>query len=964
MDVLCGISAESLYDPTHPSARQLWSTDIKASEYYVEMVERRFDADNIVARVATLLQRCTRTGQCTPNDESILNSIDLNITRIMLWAENQCKRAKGHDWSPLLATAGRTVIAAKWNLSNIMTGRTTLPMNVSRDEAITKARSQIKDAYSLLRKVQKNAKQIRETFLEDRATHLEETRAITKAAALRQLISAERSSSIFKRLGIWFKGKEYTSMDRMLVPDDPEDLQNTTWSSVIEAQALFEVLTKNCQKHFQQAEATPFVTGPIAEKIGPFDDNEYCDAVLEGRFDFEELAECTEVQDFVRGLQYPDTASPTPLIGTTLDEEGFISAIAHTRERTSSSPSGRHYGHYRALLRKPTILGIIAALANFCFNWGVTMARWKKVIQPQIPKDKGTPRINQIRRITLIEADLNISLSELFGRRLMDNAEKYNLLHPHQFGSRKGKMSISAVLLKRVSYDVIRQTRMDAIVFDNDASACYDRIIPSMAAIASRRAGMPRAAANAFLNVLLFMTYFVRTAYGVASQGYSNLTQWLLGVMQGAGHSGALWALVSSIMLDQMKKADGAEFHSPYPKTESCKRNGEAFVDDTTLWTVRLGQFFLTLVDMMCKTAQRWERLLYATGGALNLMKCFWYGVQWSFTPSGVPYMEKIKDADPDIALSSGADFDTTYNIQRIETTKGMRTLGVRLAPNGNDLDEFKYRMDEATTMRDRLKVAPLYREHVGIGFRAIWRMKLQYPLGATCFSRKQCNKIQARYLPTFLYKMGINRTTSTAVRHGPHTLGGMDIFHLETEQAVQHVKLLVSHLRHDDDIGRMIQTSIDHLQLQAGTSWPVMSRAGKKVRQYTDPCYASHTWEFLDGINSHVLLEPKTWMHPQRTGDSFIMEDAANIPGIKRIDLVHVQRVRLFLGVTTCADITNSAGTAICEWALNATNNPRQSMICFPRQERPSASNVLATWRRVIRTCYSAAAFRTLCCK
>jgi hypothetical protein len=139
-------------------------------------------------------------------------------------------------------------------------------------------------------------------------------------------------------------------MDRMLVPDDPDDLQNTTWSSVIEAQALFEVLTKDCQKHFQQAEAAPFVTGPIADKIGPFNNNEYCDAVLEGRFDFEELAECMEVQDFVRGLQYLDTASPTPLIDTMLDEEGFISAIAHTRERTSSSASGRHYVHYRALL--------------------------------------------------------------------------------------------------------------------------------------------------------------------------------------------------------------------------------------------------------------------------------------------------------------------------------------------------------------------------------------------------------------------------------------------------------------------------------------------------------------------------------------------------------------------------------------------------------------------------------------
>jgi hypothetical protein len=84
-------------------------------------------------------------------------------------------------------------------------------------------------------------------------------------------------------------------MDRMLVPDDPDNLQNTTWSSVIEAQALFEVLPKDCQKHFQQAEETPFVTRPIADKIGPFEDNEYCDAVLEGRFDFEESTKSNEL---------------------------------------------------------------------------------------------------------------------------------------------------------------------------------------------------------------------------------------------------------------------------------------------------------------------------------------------------------------------------------------------------------------------------------------------------------------------------------------------------------------------------------------------------------------------------------------------------------------------------------------------------------------------------------------------
>ena len=124
----------------------------------------------------------------------------------------------------------------------------------------------------------------------------------------------------------------------------------------------------------------------------------------------------------------------------------------------------------------------------------------------------------------------------------------------------------------------------------------------------------------------------------------------------------------------------------------------------------------------------------------------------------------KTKPDDPEIQLTSGADLHTRHTIQRINITKGMQTLGVRLAPNGSDTDEFNHRLTEATKMRDKLKLAPLNREHVGVGFCSIWKMKLQYPLGATCFTHKQCNQIQARYLPTFLSKMGINRTTATAV--------------------------------------------------------------------------------------------------------------------------------------------------------------------------------------------------------
>ena len=59
----------------------------------------------------------------------------------------------------------------------------------------------------------------------------------------------------------------------------------------------------------------------------------------------------------------------------------------------------------------------------------------------------------------------------------MDNAEQFGLLHKGQYGSRQGKMSISAVLLKRLSYDIIRQSRMDACMFDNDAVCLKQKFI-------------------------------------------------------------------------------------------------------------------------------------------------------------------------------------------------------------------------------------------------------------------------------------------------------------------------------------------------------------------------------------------------------------------------------------------------------------------------------------------------------
>jgi hypothetical protein len=279
----------------------------------------------------------------------------------------------------------------------------------------------------------------------------------------------------------------------------------------------------------------------------------------------------------------------------------------------------------------------------------------------------------------------------------------------------------------------------------------------------------------------------------------------------------------------------------------------------------------------------------------------------------------------------------------------GKHTLGVRLAPDGNDRDELKYRQQQATKMQQKIAAAPLGREYIGIGFRAIWQAMIQYPLGATCFTDKQCSTIQAKYLPTFLSKMGINRATATAVRHGPTTMGGMNIFNLHTEQGIQKTKLVLAHLRKNDAVGRMLSTSLDHLQLQAGVSWPVLSKPGHLQRKYVDACYLSHLWEFLDSINSNLHLDPDTWLYHQRQHDTFIMEEFSQLPDIRPIDLVHAQRCCLYLGITTIADITTSNGQTICAWALNGSDPPRQPILQYPRQSKPSPP-IWKTWNKLLR--------------
>jgi hypothetical protein len=174
------------------------------------------------------------------------------------------------------------------------------------------------------------------------------------------------------------------------------------------------------------------------------------------------------------------------------------------------------------------------------------------------------------------------------------------------------------------------------------------------------------------------MKYHMKSAFGTSPDSFQS-TEFLtiLGMWQGSAAVGAFWGLVSSMLFRVLQQRyQPTRFPSPDPQIYT-EHHGEAFVDDTTLWMMSMTASLPIVLETMQIKAQGWERLLWTTGGALNLKKCFWYGVHWDWTKTGKPQM--VLDANNDelqIQLTEGANHHVTSVIKCVEVNTGRRTLG------------------------------------------------------------------------------------------------------------------------------------------------------------------------------------------------------------------------------------------------------------------------------------------------
>ena len=190
------------------------------------------------------------------------------------------------------------------------------------------------------------------------------------------------------------------------------------------------------------------------------------------------------------------------------------------------------------------LLNLHITLLNYALTWGYSYTRWKKIANAILIKDPGVIKIHQTRVIHLYEADYNLAIG-IKWRAEVFRAETLKLLHNGQFGSRPKRNAIDPVIIEELQFELSRLTRRTIAQTNYDATACYDRIIPNLAVLASRRFGVPTAVTASNARTLGGASYHIRTELGVAADGYWHSKETpIFGTGQGSANSPAIWCFI------------------------------------------------------------------------------------------------------------------------------------------------------------------------------------------------------------------------------------------------------------------------------------------------------------------------------------------------------------------------------------------------------------------------------------
>jgi Reverse transcriptase (RNA-dependent DNA polymerase) len=982
-------------------ARVLKTGNPEAVSTYLTHMTEYYTTHNMIKRINKLHKKHRNFSD--DKLSSLLEKWDRDQGRAMQLAEGKTghSKLKKHYWSPTLRNAG--ILCRYWNIqkrakteNRDMTDITRRLQNMVQQHdptfsfpmrqgvmTVHELDKKWKEAKQTLKQLQKEARELRYRSYEELLATYESDRynpeSTRRAKIIRSTIRTEKCRELYRQIRISVKPlQEFTGgLNSILIPqkepanghligDNIPDHEvyhwlashpagPTRWNTVMDRPSVERYLLQYNRSSFRAAAASPCGRGKVIDDLTFSTLSNPGKDLLEGTVPSEWYNENDLLREFLSSFSTPQSVRESSPIHTSVEAADVKRGFGKWRETTTTSPSGRHLGHYRAIIQDETLLSCLTKFLDIVVQRGISLSRWQNAINVMIEKDAGCPRLNRLRIIHLFEADFNFVLKLLWGHRLVRRAHDLKLINSGQYGSVPGKTAIELVMLNQLSNDICRTNKYNIIRFDNDASACYDRILVPLGMLAARRCGMPDNAIQVHADTLQKMKYKVKTVFGTSDDHYtSRQDEPLFGTGQGSGASPAVWLTLVVVLMNTLDRITKERITFRSPDTpEHHKRLTDAFVDDTSLAITDTYAPMKPneMIRSIEQIAQNWERLLFLSGGSLNLKKCSWSMIHWEWK-HGRPAIYQRQEEDADITLITKSTGTVTksvikYNAPNIST----RLLGVHINPVGDFTEQLNILRKKSDSMATRIQFSRITPENMLVFLRTMYAPSMLYPLPAVATDEENLAQVQSLMITTALQKMGASKTTPTAIRHGPLELGGLNLIDLRTELGICNLKFLRTAIYTGSEAGKLIIMSLKYTQLEAGVSYNLLQKTNTKL-QYITPTWATSVRQYLYQHNISVNITDTLRIRFSNKFDRCIMETEA-LQRYSPKQQRDINLVRLYIQAVTLSDMSTPDGETIHDQMLQGQRRPGQHIRAnWPRQSEPSTSQ-RRLWRKFIESTY-----------
>jgi hypothetical protein len=283
---------------------------------------------------------------------------------------------------------------------------------------------------------------------------------------------------------------------------------------------------------------------------------------------------------------------------------------------------------------------------------------------------------------------------------------------------------------------------------------------------------------------------------------------------------------------------------------------GYAFVDDAdkVVTSPSPTATYKEIAELLQKSADTWEGGIRATGGAIGPEKSHYYLLEFIWKNEIFHYASTTEAPASVSVLDKDGNRKT---LERVEPHRAQKTLGVYLAPDGNDEDQFNALLEKSQAWADQVRAGHLPRRLALQSLKQSLWMALKWPLAATCLSEEQCKKIMRPALKAGLPRIGFVPTFPRDLVHAPKQYLGLEIPNLFAHQLASHIQKIIFFSQSTSLTGELLRTSMQQLKVELGANGPLFELPYQTYGHLATQSWITTTWKDMQSYN--MMVEDST---------------------------------------------------------------------------------------------------------